>query len=355
MRNAGRRQHDATASVEVELKDGSRVTIRPLGPDDRDELRQGFERLSPESRYRRFFAPVSQLTERQLEYLTNVDQHDHVALVAVDPATGDGAGVARFVRTDGDVAEPAIVVIDDWQGRGLGGRLMDRLVERAREEGVRRFVAPVLAENVGAIRMMERVGETTRHSAGHEVELDIVLPDAPEEDRGPWLRALLRAVAAGTLAPARTLRDIATEHAREAEAARPDPAALGRSLGEAIVVGTDGSDHARAAVRTAVGLACTLGAPLHVVAAHRFVLDPRREMDDLLRDTAAAIAAEGVGADMHLRRGDPADAILDVARETGARLVVVGDGERRPAARLLLGSVSNRVSHHAPCNVLIVR
>src|SRR4051812_18947735 len=118
------------------------VVIRPLEPSDRDELAAGFRRLSPESRYRRFFAPVPELSRRQLDYLTNVDQHDHVALVAVDDATGAGVGVARFVRTGPGVAEPAVVVADDYQHQGVGAALLDRLVERAREEGVTRFVAP---------------------------------------------------------------------------------------------------------------------------------------------------------------------------------------------------------------------
>ena len=115
-----------------ELRDGSCVVIRPIEPDDRAALADGFERLSAESRYRRFFAPVPHLSEHDLDYLTCVDHHDHEALVAVADATGEGVGVARYVRTGPDVAEPAIVVVDDWQGRGVGSRLLDALVERAR-------------------------------------------------------------------------------------------------------------------------------------------------------------------------------------------------------------------------------
>jgi GNAT superfamily N-acetyltransferase len=147
--------------VTVTLRDGSRVDIRPLEPDDRALLVAGFERLSPESRYRRFFGPMPHLRSRDVEYLTNVDHHDHEALVAVDPDTGDGVGVARYVRTGPGVAEPALVVVDDWQGRGLGSRLLDRLVERAQDEGVTRFEAPVLADNPEAIRVFERLGRTT--------------------------------------------------------------------------------------------------------------------------------------------------------------------------------------------------
>jgi RimJ/RimL family protein N-acetyltransferase len=158
------------------LRDGSRVAIRPVEPDDREMLAEGFGRLSPESRYRRFFTPLPELSERQLNYLTRLDHHDHEALVTVDPVTGECVGVARFVRTAPGVAEPAIVLADAWQGRGVGSRLMGALVERAREEGIRRFEAPVLASNHEAIRVLERLGSTTRRPAGHEVELLIDLP-----------------------------------------------------------------------------------------------------------------------------------------------------------------------------------
>ena len=140
------------------------MVIRPIEPEDREALAEGFERLSPESRYRRFFAPVAHLSERDLDLLTRVDHHDHEALVALVPATGEGIGVARYVRTGADVAEPAIVVLDDWQGRGVGTRLLDALVERARDEGVRRFEALVLAYNAEAIHLLSSLGETTRYA-----------------------------------------------------------------------------------------------------------------------------------------------------------------------------------------------
>lgn len=188
----------------VALRDGAPVEVRPVEPDDRAALVEGFERLSPESRYRRFFGPMPRLSDRDLDYLTRVDHHDHEALVAVDALTGDGIGVARYVRTGPDVAEPAIVVADDWQGRGVGGLLLDALAERATEEGVRRFEAPVLATNHEAIALLERLGRTTRRPDGREVQLSIELPaGAPA---GRW-RSLLAQFAAGTVQPARTLLD----------------------------------------------------------------------------------------------------------------------------------------------------
>src|SRR3954471_3235699 len=163
----------------VSLRDGSQIAIRPIEPGDREALAEGLRRLSPESRYRRFFASVRDLSERDLDYLTQVDHHRHEALVALDADTGEGVGVARFVRTEEGQAEPAMVVADDWQGRGVATALLDALVDRAREEGVERFVAPVLAGNREAMRVLERLGRTTVRSAGRGVVLELCLALAP--------------------------------------------------------------------------------------------------------------------------------------------------------------------------------
>ena len=80
----------------------------------------------------RFQASLADLSDKQLSYLTAVDHHDHEALIALDPDTEDAVGVARFVRVSDGVAECAIAVADDWQGRGVATELLDRLVDRAR-------------------------------------------------------------------------------------------------------------------------------------------------------------------------------------------------------------------------------
>jgi nucleotide-binding universal stress UspA family protein/GNAT superfamily N-acetyltransferase len=327
----------------VKLRDGSRVVIRPLEPDDRAALRQAFERLSPESRYRRFFGPMAQLRERDLDYLTNIDHHDHEAVVAVDEDGGDLVGVARFVRTAPEAAEPAITVADDWQGRGVGTRLLDALVDRARAEGVRRFDAPILATNDEAIRVFERLGDTTIDSNGREVELHI---DLPAERPGPDWHRLLRQFAAGAAEPGRTLWELVWPRRR-----RP-PTVAPRNV---IVLGTDGSDHADAAADTAAELARAFGASIEVVGAHRFLPSDQE-------DAADAVAAAGRrlrGRDLHVhervRRGDPALVLSDVAAETDARLIVVGAGEHSKVSRRLVGGVADLVAERAPCNVLIVR
>ena len=141
-----------------------------------------------------------------------------------------------------------------------------------------------------------------------------------------------------------------------------------------IVVGTDGSDTAREAVRQAVELAARLGARLHFVSAYepvpsarlreeaqqappdlQWMLNPREDVDATLREAAEAAEAGGVESVGYARQGDPADAILDVAEQQGADFIVVGNKGMTGARRFLLGSVPNRVSHHAPCSVLIIR
>jgi len=190
--------------TETTLRDGSRVLVRPIAPTDRDAIVAGFAAMSPETRFRRFFSPVDELSERDLDYLTQVDHHDHEALVAEDVETGAGLGVARYVRLSPEEAEPAIVVVDAAQGRGLATVLLDALVARAREEGIRRFCAPVLASNTGAIHVLERLGDTRRRREGREVVLAIELPEAPPPPEH-GIREALRHAASGTLAPATTL------------------------------------------------------------------------------------------------------------------------------------------------------
>ena len=326
-----------------ELRDGSCVVIRPIEPDDRAALAEGFERLSPESRYRRFFGPVTHLSEHDLDYLTCVDHHDHEALVAVAEATGEGVGVARYVRTGPDVAEPAIVVVDDWQGRGVGSRLLDALVERAREEGIRRFQAPVLAYNADAIHLLERLGQTTRKQQGREVELTIDLPDAQAAAR---LRPLLRQFATGALEPARILLERLWPRRRGAP---------GDPMRNLIVVGTDGSEHAAAAIETAAALATVWGATVDVVGVHRFLAGEQSEITAAVDAAAGSLRARSLPVREHVRQGDPALILTDVAAALNARLIVVGAGQRGKLVRRLIGSVADLVAERAPCNVLIVR
>jgi nucleotide-binding universal stress UspA family protein/GNAT superfamily N-acetyltransferase len=330
---------------EVTLRDGSHVVIRPVEPFDREALAEGFSRLSPESRYRRFFSPISELSKRHLDYLTRVDHHDHEALVAVDPSTGQGVGVARYVRTGDGVAEPAMVVADDWQGRGVASRLLAELVRRAQAEGVRTFEAPVLAENRAAIETLARLGETSVRHEGREVVLHIDLA-APAAETEPRFRLLLREFGSGALQPGRALVDRLWPRRR---------GSAGDARRNLIVVGTDGSGHASAAVEAAAGLAAATGATVHVVSAQPFLLPGSDETAAAVSVAAQTMRERGVHVHEHVRRGDAALVLVDIADEERARLVVVGAGGRGGAARRLLGSVADRVAERAPCDVLIVR
>jgi GNAT superfamily N-acetyltransferase len=117
----------------AELGDGTRVRIRPGRRSDGDLLLRGFERLSAESRYRRFLSPMPKLTEMTLRSLTDIDHRDHEAVLALDES-GEGIGVARYVRDAGrpQAAEVAVTVVDGWQGRGLGTLLLEAICVRAR-------------------------------------------------------------------------------------------------------------------------------------------------------------------------------------------------------------------------------
>jgi GNAT superfamily N-acetyltransferase len=162
----------------VELRDGSRVRIRQGRRTDRDLLVRGFERLSPESRYRRFLTPMHKLDERTLRYLTDLDHRDHEAMIALDES-GEGVGVARYVRSAvrPDTAEVALAVVDRWQGRGLGTLLLQAISVRARDEGVRTFTALMLASNHEMMDLFEHLGPVRIVGrAGGTVEIEVAIP-----------------------------------------------------------------------------------------------------------------------------------------------------------------------------------
>ena len=126
----------------ISLRDGSRVRIRQGRRSDGELLVRGFDRLSPESRYRRFLTPLPALNGRILGYLTDVDHHDRESMVALNEQGTAGLGVARYVRDVNrpDAAEVALTVIDGWQGRGLGTLLLEVISARAcgRDQDVHR-------------------------------------------------------------------------------------------------------------------------------------------------------------------------------------------------------------------------
>ena len=147
-----------------------------------------------------------------------------------------------------------------------------------------------------------------------------------------------------------------------------------RPMFTSIVVGTDGSDTATQAVRQAIELARAVGARIELVSAYepvsdarlreesivvpedlQWMINPREDVEATLEQAAREIREAGVEVEVFARQGDPADAILDVAEERGSDLIVIGNKGMTGAKRFLLGSVPNKISHHAPCSVLIIR
>lgn len=140
----------------VTLRDGSTVVVRPIAPPDAARLRRMFERLSPETVYRRFFSPVVRPSPRALIHLATVDHDRREALVAL---SGDEiVGVARYDRQPGgDAAEIAVTIEDAWQHRGLGSRLARRLAARAARRGIAELSAAMLGDNRPALGLLRRL------------------------------------------------------------------------------------------------------------------------------------------------------------------------------------------------------
>lgn len=147
----------------IELRDGSHIRVRQGHSSDRDLLLRGFARLGEVSRYRRFLVAMPELSDQMVSYLTEIDHHNHEALIALEERTGEGIGVARFVRDPErpDAAEVAVAVIDEWQGKGVGTVLLETIGARAREEGIATFTAVMLATNQQMLELLTALGEVT--------------------------------------------------------------------------------------------------------------------------------------------------------------------------------------------------
>jgi RimJ/RimL family protein N-acetyltransferase len=166
----------------AQLPDRTPVLIRRIRPDDKRLLALGLQHLSQTSVQRRFLGPKPRLTSSELRYLTEVDDVNHVALVAEYPGEPVRRliAVARFVRLPEDphAAEAAIVVGDDWQGRGLGSLLATQLARIARTRGIERFTATMASDNEPAHKLMRRLASALEeHHAGDgvdELTLDLV-------------------------------------------------------------------------------------------------------------------------------------------------------------------------------------
>ena len=156
----------------IQARDGTRLYVRHIKPGDKEMLASAWAKLSRQSQQRRFMAPKPVLTKGDLRYLTEVDGHDHVALVALRMDAPDQlVAAARYVRLADDpaTAEVAVTVADPLQGQGIGKALGVLLADEARGRGIRRFSASMLAENRPALRLMATMSARLESHIDHGV------------------------------------------------------------------------------------------------------------------------------------------------------------------------------------------
>jgi GNAT superfamily N-acetyltransferase len=178
------------------LRDGREVLLRAVRPEDKPLFARGWERFGDDSRYRRFMGAKRRLSTSELAFFTELDHVDHEAIGALDPETGEGLGVARYMRDPRrpHAAEAAVSVIDAMQGLGLGRVLLTRLTYRAAQNGIRCFTAALLTGNHSMLRLFEKLGTVTvtgRNGAETEIDVELPLSDSPT------LELMLRSAATG--------------------------------------------------------------------------------------------------------------------------------------------------------------
>jgi len=160
----------ASFSASETLRDGRPLEIRALRPTDVEDLKGAVANTSAESLARRFFGPKRYFSEQEIAYFVNIDFVTQVALVATVEEGGKRKIVAggRYVLVQPDAAEVAFVVVDDYQGHGIGSRLMRHLVSIAREAGLRELIAEVLPDNHPRLSVFQKCGlkVTTRRDRG---------------------------------------------------------------------------------------------------------------------------------------------------------------------------------------------
>lgn len=166
----------ATADVRSTTSDGTTVIVRPVGPADADLLVRGFERLSDDSRYSRFFSPTPELDVELVRRFTDPDQVDHLALGALlpDDVEPEGVAVARAFRSPAqrDEAEFAVAVVDEWHGHGIGSLLVDRLGVACLAASIRTLTAEILTTNLAMLSIVRaRDGEIERDARSASVSI----------------------------------------------------------------------------------------------------------------------------------------------------------------------------------------
>ncbi len=169
----------------VTLKDGTSVTLRPIRPEDKPGLTALYARLSPESAYQRFLTVMARLPPEWAHILANVDYDRRMAIVAVGPQD-ELIAVARYEYDDvTQEAEVAIVVQDQWEGKGLGTSLLFELLRYAEGKGIRRFRAYVLSENRRMLDMLARFSQVLEQHTERGVTSLVIAPRPRSELKAP--------------------------------------------------------------------------------------------------------------------------------------------------------------------------
>ena len=220
---------DGSDFFEARLDDGRRLLFRRIRPDDKDRLRAGMSRLSPESRYRRFFRHIDHLSKKQLVYLTEVDFENHFAyMVTLPDEPGEpGVAVGRWVRLQSEpaIAEGAVTVIDSYQGKGIGKTLLWVLARTAIQHGVRAFRAWTLGQNEPMLGMLKELGARPGRWEAGVMEVDVPLPERIDDLERTPAPLVLRAAAEGTLEAHANPRQIAgTRLVQSERPGQPPPA-----------------------------------------------------------------------------------------------------------------------------------
>jgi GNAT superfamily N-acetyltransferase len=169
----------ADYSAPEHLRDGRPVTIRTLRPDDRADMLAAVGRTTAQSLQRRFFMPKKGFSEREIAFFLNIDFESHVALVAQIDENGRAiiAGGGRFIVIQPGRAEIAFMVVDDYQGQGIGTILMRHLAILARDAGLKELIAEVLPENRAMLLLFKKFGFKAASKTSPQVlQLALQLP-----------------------------------------------------------------------------------------------------------------------------------------------------------------------------------
>ena len=164
----------------IELRDGTKLQLRPIVPEDEPLLHEAVASMSERTVYFRFFSPIKRMSDALAHRLAVVDYHDRFAIVATTHRPNGNqriVGVARYDRARGtEVAEVALAVIDEFQRRGLGGVLLGELARVARVEGIKSFQLIVLPENremLGLLRKLGWIHQAKLTGGVYEISFDI--------------------------------------------------------------------------------------------------------------------------------------------------------------------------------------